>query len=240
MTETLPLADELSAVFARTAGLLLSQETATAAVRLVTALAADVIPDATGCGVTLVDGSGAATTTAATNPLVEHADRLQYELAGGPCLTAFEQRVVVRMDDLDVDPRWPGWVAAVLQLGVRSVLSAPLVAGDRCVGALKVYSEQPRAFDEVTERRLTLFAAQAAIVLANVQSAETARRLSDDLKNALRTRDAVSAAKGVLMARNAVDEDAGLALLLGQAQREGRPLRDVARAVARSTVRRRR
>ena len=149
MTTAVPLSDELATVFARMAGLLLSQETAATAVRLVTSLAADVIPGPGGCGVTLVDATGAATTTGASHPLVEQADRLQYEL-GGPCLTAWEQRVVVRMDDLDVDPRWPEWVAAVLPLGVRAVLSAPLVAGDACVGALKVYAGEPGAFDVVT------------------------------------------------------------------------------------------
>jgi len=57
MPADLPLA-ELSAVFARMSGLLLSEETVSTAVRLVTSLAADTIPGTAGAGVTLIDEAG--------------------------------------------------------------------------------------------------------------------------------------------------------------------------------------
>jgi len=236
----LPLADELSAVFARMSGLLLSEETVSTAVRLITSLATDTIAETAGAGVTLIDDSGRRTTAGASDPLVERADSVQYELDQGPCLTAWAGRTVVRIDDIPTDPRWPQWSAAVEPLGLRASLSAPLVAGDAALGAIKVYAHRPHAYGGRAERVLTMFAAQAAILLKNIQSYETAQRLSDELRGALRSRDLIGMAKGVLMARDGVDEDVAFAILASTAQREHKRLKDVAHAVVKSAGRRRR
>ena len=58
MAQGLPLAEELSAVYARMSGLLLSEETVNTAVGLVTSLAQDCIPGTAGAGVTLIDEGG--------------------------------------------------------------------------------------------------------------------------------------------------------------------------------------
>src|SRR4051794_24970297 len=113
MPADLPLAAELSAVYARMSGLLLSEETVNTALRLVTSLAADTIPGTAGAGVTLVDDGGRKTSAGASDPLVERADSLQYELDEGPCLTAWAQRALIRIDDIPADRRWPQWSAAV-------------------------------------------------------------------------------------------------------------------------------
>ena len=235
----LPLADELAAVFARMSGLLLSHETVTSALGLVTSLALETVPGSVGAGITLVDESGRRS-SAATDDRVERADALQYEQDEGPCLAATAIRQVVRVDDVAEDRRWPRWAAAVQPLGLRAALSAPLVAGDRGLGAMKVYSDRPRAFDAHAERLMALFSAQASVLVANVQSYERAQRLSEDLRQTVRDRDVVSVAKGVLMARHGLDEDAAMGMLLSRATQDTAPLREVARSVAASAVRRRR
>jgi len=236
--QDLPLAEELAAVFARMSGLLLSEETVSTAVGLVTALATDAIPGAVGAGVTLVDDRGGKTTSGASDPVVEKADSMQYELDEGPCLAAWAQRALVRLDEIGSDGRWPRWSRAVEPLGLRAAMSAPLVAGDRSLGAIKVYARRPGAFDRHAEHLLVMFGAQAAILLANVSSVESARQLSDGLKDALRSRDLIATAKGILMAREGIAEELALAALVAGAQREHKTLRDAARALARSTVRR--
>ncbi len=235
----LPLADELSAVTARVAGLLLSEETVTTALGLVSSLALDTVPGAVGAGISIVDERGRRS-SGSTDARVEQADALQYELDEGPCLAAAAGRRLVRVDDLAVDRRWPRWAAAVAPLGLRAAMSAPLVAGDASLGAFKVYAERPGTFDVSAERRLTLASAQAAILVANVQTRERARQLSEGLRQAVRTRDLVSTAKGVLMARHGVPEDVAFAVLVARSGEEGGSLADVARAVVDSAVRRRR
>jgi len=236
----LPLADELAGVFARMSRVLLSQETVDTSLRLVCELAQSTLPDSSGAGVTLLDARGDKTTAAASDPVVERADALQYDLEQGPCLTAWAQRSVVRIDDVSRDSRWPRWAEAVQPLGVRATLSAPLVAGDVALGAMKVYGRQPGIYDASSERVLSMFAAQAAVLVANVQSLDNARRLSDQLKDALRMRDVISTAKGVIVAREGVDEDMAFARLVSLSQRDGKKLRDVAESVVRAAVRRRR
>jgi GAF domain-containing protein len=236
----LPLGEELAGVFARMSGLLLSHETVGTALALVSSLAVETVPGTVGAGVTIVDARGHKRTSGATDDRVEQADALQYELEEGPCLAAAASRGVIRVDDLTTDPRWPRWSGAVAPLGLRAALSAPLVAGDGALGAMKVYADEPAAFDDHAERRLMLFSAQAAILVANVQSYERARRLSDELRMTVRSRDVVSMAKGVLMGRDGVAESTAFAMLRDRAEEDGVSLHDAARAVLDSGARRRR
>jgi GAF domain-containing protein len=222
------------------AGLLLTRETVETVLGLITALALETIDGADGAGVTLVDQRGRRTTSAATDPVVERADALQYEYDEGPCLAAAAGRQVVRIDDVRADPRWPRWAATAAEMGLRASLSAPMVAGDGSLGAVKVYAREPAAFGARAEQVLPLFAAQAAILVANVQSLERAERLTEGLRQAVRSRDVVSMAKGVLMARHGIDEDAAFGMLFGLARQDAAELRATAGAIVDSAVRRRR
>jgi GAF domain-containing protein len=238
MIESLPLAEELPAVFARMSGLLLSSETVSTALGLLTSLALEATPDATCAGVSVVDD--ARRTAAASDPLAERADAAQYDLDEGPCLAAAAARAVVRVDDVHTDGRWPRWAAAVRETGLRSSLSAPMVAGDRTLGAVKVYSTRVAAFGARDEHVLSLFAAQAAVLVANTQTYERAQRTSEAMRAALRARDVISRAQGVLMCREGVDEHTAMVLLTGLAQREAKSPAAVARALVDAAARRRR
>jgi GAF domain-containing protein len=238
-TADLPLTDELAGVSARISGLLLSRETVTSALGLITSLAVDTVPGSVGAGVTIVDEQGRRT-SGATDKRVERADDLQYRLDEGPCLAATAARQVTRVDDIASDPRWPRWGARVARMGLRSALSAPMVAGDAGLGAVKVYGDRAAAFDRTAEHRLSLFAAQAAILVANVTTYERAKRMSEGLRDAVRGRDVVNTAKGYLMARHGVDEDTALGLLLARSHQDSSTLREAATAVLGSAVRRRR
>jgi GAF domain-containing protein len=239
-TDALPLADELAAVYARMSGLLLTQETLATVLGLIGALAVETVADSDGAGVTLVAADGRRTTAAATDPWVERADALQYELGEGPCLTAWAERSVQRVEATAREQRWPDWAAAAQGLGLQSTLSAPLVAGDAALGAMKVYSRREAAFDAHAERLLMMFAAQAAVLVANVQSHENARRMSEQLKTALRYRDVIGQAKGMLMNSRGVDEDAAFALLAAAAQRHNKKAHEVAAEMVEAARRRRR
>jgi GAF domain-containing protein len=231
MADELSPADELAAVFARMSGLLLSEETVRSALELVTSLAVETIPGAAGAGVTLLDPEGRPTTAAASDPLVDRADAAQYELDEGPCLTAWRQRQLVRIDDTATEPRWPRWSGVARGLGLRAVLSVPLVAADSGLGAIKVYATTPGVFDARSEHLLTLFAGQAAVLLANLRTYRSAERVSEELRDALQMREVIGQAKGVLMGRNAIDDHAAFLLLVATARRENRPLRETARGI---------
>ena len=232
---TAELPAELSSALTQMAGLVLSRETVDTALTLVTTLAQATIAGTTGAGVTIVDEHGKRS-KAASNDLVEQADALQYEFDEGPCLTAWRTRQLVRIDDTATDSRWPRWSSAVADLGVRAVLSVGLVVDDEAIGAIKVYSTRPANYGTPDERVMSLFAEQAAILLANTQSLGQARRLSRQLTEALVSRDAVVRATGVLLARGAADQDAAFMALTEAARRSGQTVPQLARELLASVV----
>lgn len=240
MASDLSVGDELTHVFARTTGALPSAELVESALHLVTSVAVQTIEAATGAGVSLMDPDGARTTTGASDLLVERADALQYDLGEGPCLDAWAQRAVVRCEDLASEPRWPRWAAAASSLDLRSALSAPLVAGDEAVGAIKVYSPHPRAFTDRDEGTLLLLAAQAAVLVTTLRTFGKAGRLSEELRGALRKRDVINLAKGVVMGRDGTTEESAFAHLVALSTRDHRPVEEVAVRLVDSAQRRNR
>lgn len=232
MTEkTLPLTDELAGLAARMSPLLLSADTVMASVQVLTWLAKEAIPATTGAGVSLMDDQGHRISRGATSATVLEADDLQYRLDVGPCLTSWAERRTVRVDDIEHDPRWPQWSKRIQPLNLCSSVSAPLQCEDRVLGAVKVYSELPAAFDERTERLLEGFADTAALLLGNVASLDNGTKLSDPLRQALKDRDTVQLAKGVLMQREGLTEDQAFQSMVTQARATHRELHTVAARV---------
>jgi GAF domain-containing protein len=220
MEQRLPL-DELSTAIGRIKGLLLTEEKVDRAVQLLARAIKDAIPGTVGAGVSLMDARGRRTSAGFTDHIVEQADAFQYELGQGPCLTAWAAEETVAIDDVRTDPRWPQWSAAVTALPVRSVVSAPLISGKECLGALKIYSPLPSAYDQGTGRLLELFAAPAATLLSHIQTSEAAKRISENLQNALHHRDNINRACGILMERQGLNPEQALQHLMRRARETG-------------------
>lgn len=73
---------------------------------------------------------------------------------------------------------------------IASGIAAPLVAHGEIVGTLTTYASRPRIFSEETRRLVRLYAAQAAIAIANAALHAETRRLArdDDLTGVLNRR----------------------------------------------------
>jgi GAF domain-containing protein len=224
----LPLADEITAVFARASALLLTEETVAHALRLITDAATAAIPGAMGAGVSLINSSGLRQTTAASDAVVAMADALQYELGEGPCLTAWASGETVVVENLAMDGRWKRWSPAAATLGISSSVSSPLLSGGMALGAVKVYSDGGAFAGNGTVRLAELFAQQATLFIIHSHAREAARTLSDRLQESLAQRDTISMAKGLLMARNGTSDDAALRDLMTLSRQAGKPLALVA------------
>ncbi|RJT96984.1 ANTAR domain-containing protein [Arthrobacter frigidicola] len=222
-------AERIEVVFGRVKGLLLTRETVSHAVDLLAEAARDTIPGAMGAGVTLIS-AGTPTSTGYTDPLVVRVDAPQYGLNEGPCLTAWAEATPVQVDDTQTEPRWPRWSAAAGDPD-PVLRERPPAARPPTIGTLKVYSAAPAAFDAGTAALLTRFAASAAALLGHIQTTETPQRISAGLAAALRSRDAVAMARGVLMARLHLTEDESLLRLTSLARERRAPLAAVARTL---------
>ncbi|MGJ9373779.1 GAF and ANTAR domain-containing protein [Nesterenkonia sp. CF4.4] len=230
MSTKLPL-DEISLVFARVNGMLLSEESVEHAVALLAQAAKSTVPGAIGAGVSLISSAGRKESAGSTDEVVREADDLQYTIGEGPCLSAWASRTVVNVNDVRSDPRWPNWSAALAGLPIRSVLSTPLQHQETVVGAMKVYSSSEHAFTLETARLLSMFAGPAATLLAHVQTKDLPVKLSESMSSAMGQRDMINLAKGVLMAQHGVDDRAATRHLIQVAQTEGGTMRGAAKRI---------
>lgn len=133
------------------------------------------------------------------------------------------------------DLRWPEWGLAADELGLRSCVSVPLLSGDLAFGAIKVYWAKPNAATHRLVHLLELFAAQASILLANVQARERGRKLSEQLKTTLSQRDTISTAKGIIMASRGLGNHEAILHLMTRALNENSTLQAVAEEIIEST-----
>lgn len=154
--------------------------------------------------ITVARGDLVPQATTGTPP--QRLDRLQQKLGAGPCVDAAQQQTVIRIEDTCAESRWPDFCGAAAGLGVRSMLCVPLRVDERCLGTLSLYAEDRCAFDDHHEQITTLLATLAALALADAQRA-------DQLHTALRNRDVIGQAKGILMERHRITADTAFSYL---------------------------
>jgi GAF domain-containing protein len=201
----------------------------------ITAIATPGIPGAESTSITLVRGDRAFT-VAHDGEMALAADELQYQEDAGPCLDAGRGGVVLRVDDMAAETRWPSYVERVVPQGVRSSLSIPLPFQDTSIGALNNYSSQPSAF--VSEESLAAALEVAEVVAVAVGNATAHAELGEQTRNirlAMESRAVIEQAKGVLMAQRHIDAEQAFEVLREASQRYNRKLRDIAQGIVAST-----
>jgi hypothetical protein len=132
-----------------------------------------------------VDGAGISLLIAgrrmplgASDPDAVEAERLQFTLGEGPCLSAHADQVPVVADEATIRSRWPGYHdALVSHTSVRGVISLPLRDSTRGIGALDLYVVPPRA---VTELSLADALAISSEVSTCLQIQDQLMRYRDD------------------------------------------------------------
>jgi GAF domain-containing protein len=227
VTETSEFTDELTAAMSELASLLVDEDDLPGMLDRVARLAVRSIPDCDSAGVTLVTGDEPIT-AAASDQRTLVVDRAQYHVGDGPCLEAFRTGAVQRVMVEEALGRYPDFTIAARSAGVKSFLAAPLLVRGTGIGALNLYSAEEHGFEALDEAVVVLFAAQAAIAVANSRMYQSARTLSQQLELAMAGRAVIEQAKGVVMAVRAVDEAEAFDLLRRTSQAENRKLRQIA------------
>ena len=186
--------------------------------------AVQMVPAVRDVGVIVTDPDRNLLTVCASGSVPRQLDELQVETGTGPCLTAARKQIVVRMHDVAEDTRWAEFCAAALDRGVASMLCVPLYVDDHKLGTLSLYGDCPGAFRENVEPVARVLATLSAIALADSQH-------RGRMERALRNRDLIGQAKGILMSRHGIDADAAFALLAAHSQRTNCKLLAVAERV---------
>jgi GAF domain-containing protein len=219
--------DHLSEGIAELSRLLVNEEARDDTLQRVADLACRYVGDADVAGVTLLR-DGKPSTTVYTDPTSPQIDSAQYETGIGPCLEAFRQQRVFRVDSTAEDEQFPAFSQAAAEHGIQSTISFPLAVRGNGIGALNLYSKQLGAFSADAEKVGMVFADQASVALANAQLYASAYRMTQQLQEALTSRAVIDQAKGILMGQHRVGADEAFDILRTTSQRENRKLRDLA------------
>ncbi|MFI1292956.1 GAF and ANTAR domain-containing protein [Streptomyces sp. NPDC020792] len=114
--------------------------------------------------------------------------------------------------------------ASLAGLGLRSALGLRLRADKRRLTVLTVYARKPDVFDDAATRVGRLFTAHVSLALDSVT-------VREQLTEAMRTRDLIGQATGILMERLNIDAAEAFDSLVRASQRENVKLRDLARRI---------
>jgi anti-anti-sigma factor len=206
------------------------------ALRLAISLARSVVGGADGVSVSL-RRRGRLSTVAATDETISNMDASQYETGEGPCVDASIKGHWFHAASLDSETRWPSFTPRARSLGIEAILSSPLLVQDRPVGALNIYSRTPAAFTSSDQEMAALFAAETSLALRGVETEMDYDQLSVRFQSALRTREVIAHARGVLMEREGLAEREAFTALRRSSLEEGSPLHERAAEIVMSARR---
>ncbi len=180
-----------------------------------------LIPGVEEGSISAVQGRRHVISRAPSSDTAARIDALQNETGEGPCLDAIYEEQTVRVPDMGAELRWPQFSALAADAGAGSMLCFQLyVEGDN-LGALNLYSTRVNAFTDESEHVGLLVAAHAAVGYAEAVKAE-------QLQAALRSRDLIGQAKGILMERYKITADQAFGILDHASSRSNTKLHDVA------------
>jgi len=193
-----------------------------------------MVPDCEEAAIAVLSGAGPEVVSShrvAADPRMEEArDELARQLVrpGGPLHDVLTYGEPHHLGDAEADPRWPEFSAALVKAGICSCLLLPLPASRGSAGAFALFSSKIGAFEDTTYDVVLLFTLHAGVAFDNAQMFHHARALVDQLQTALKTRELIGQATGLLMHRYGVPSDVAFRVLRRGSQTGNTKLRDVA------------
>ncbi len=224
------LPEQSAEKLSRVVRLLRTQRSLPARLETVVAIVRRTIPACDAAGICLlVDGQP--TSAAVSDRLAVEVDLVQYQTGEGPCLDAIRYANVIRVDVMERDGRFSRIAPGALAVDVNSVLSVPLEARGRAVGALNMYSHAPDAFDDQTERAVRPLADYAAEVIGTSPLYAYSLDMVEGLVETLESQALIAQATGVIMATEELTGEEALDRVRSLALASGEPMRIVAERV---------
>ena len=189
--------------------------------------AADNIPGVDFVSITVHRKNRPMHTVAATDPVAEQADRVQYELHEGPCYAAVTHERFVLVNDLATAVEFPRYAPKAVALGVGSPGRHP-AAPRRRAGWAQPVRPHRRSIRPIhgTDRRALRHPGR---------SPSWVRRTVEQLSEALHTRTDIGTAIGILMERYGIDRHQAFAFLTHNSQTRNIKVRVLAQRIIEGT-----
>ena len=184
-----------------------------------------------GSGVTMAEDGRLRFVTAVSKASGE-LERNQEQHQAGPCRDAYETGTVVRVPDVRLESaRWPEFSASATRLSLAGVAAIPMRLDGQTIGALNLYSPEPRAWSDEDMAVAGALADVATSYVVNASKLRQQQQLSEQLQGALESRIVIEQAKGITAYKNGVSIDEAYQLIRRHARNNNASLRVVAEAI---------
>ena len=203
-----------------------------ACVQVVLEHALRAAPGADGAALTAVAAHGRQHMIDDSGSLAAAFCEVQERLGSGPVPEAVTADVVV-VPDLATDGRWPQAAAALLDVGVRSLLCVRLrTVEDGALGVLSLVAARENALTAGDVAAVERVRVMVSVALSALRTREQV----DQLEQAVRSNRDIGVAMGILMAHRLITRDEAFELLRRASQQSHRKLVAVADDVIRTGV----
>lgn len=193
--------------------------------------------DTDAAGLMLDDQRGTLQMVAYTTEPARLLELFELQKAEGPCLDCFATgQVIANVDLAASSSRWPVFTEAALSSGFTYSHALPLRLRGQVLGALNLFTVEPKA---LTEDHLAVaqgLADVATIGLLHERALRDQVVLAEQLQTALHSRILIEQAKGVLSARAGLTVSEAFSRMRSHARRTGEQLTTVAEAVVAGTL----
>jgi transcriptional regulator with GAF, ATPase, and Fis domain len=186
-----------------------------------------------GAALMLLDDEMALRNAAASDDRLQRLEELQLQHGDGPCIEAFEQKVLVGSNDLTSESRWGKFSSEASQAGFGALLASPIPYASDAVGVVVVFAADTHVWSPEGELALMAFTDLAALAIATgLQSAARGDKIQQ-LQQALDGRVVIEQAKGVLVASQKLTARMAFEHIRADARRTRRKVSEVAAEIVR-------
>ena len=149
-----------------------------------------------------------------------------------PCRDAYTTGEVIQVTDVrEESARWPEFSASATRLSMAGVAAIPMRLGDQIIGALNLYSPEPRQWSDEDMAVAGVLADMATSYVVNASKLRQQEHLSEQLQEALDARIVIEQAKGITFQQNSVTLEQAYQLMRSHARNNNASLRAVAEAI---------
>jgi GAF domain-containing protein len=170
--------------------------------------------DVSAAGIMLADNEGRLRHAACSSEEMRLVELFELQIEEGPCFDAYAGPCAVRCESRDeAEHRWPRFAPHAFDSGFLAVSAVPLRLRTDVLGALNLFSSEPRSLSDNELRVAQAMADIATIGILQERVIRDGRTLSSQLQVALDSRIVIEQAKGIIAERNKITVDDAFARL---------------------------